>query len=61
MSKPKKSKRFIYNLKTVLKVREIKERQEKDKFHEAEKKVQEEKDKLLELQTIESAMYQTPT
>ena len=30
--KPKKSKRFIYNLKSVLKFREIKEKQEQEKL-----------------------------
>lgn len=37
MRKAKKSKRFEYNLKTVLKVRNIFERIEKEKFAEAQK------------------------
>ena len=39
MSKAHKSKRFNYQLKDVLKVRAIRERQEQDKFRDAEKKV----------------------
>lgn len=39
--KPKKGK-FKYNLQSVLKVREIKETQEKEKFADAQKKLEEE-------------------
>ena len=37
MSKPIKGKRFVYKLESLLKVRKIREQQEKDKFTEAEK------------------------
>jgi len=32
MSKPQKSKRFVYNLQSVLKVREIREKQQQEKY-----------------------------
>jgi flagellar protein FliJ len=43
--KPKKSKRFIYNLAAVLKVRIIKETLQKEEVTKAEKKYQEELEK----------------
>jgi flagellar protein FliJ len=42
MRKVEKSKNFKYNLRTVLKVREIFEKQEKEKFNKAEKEYREE-------------------
>ena len=38
-AKPKKSKRFIYNLESVLKVRFIKEEQAKEALNKAEKQL----------------------
>jgi flagellar protein FliJ len=46
--KPKKGK-FIYNLRTVLKVRKIREKLEKEKFAEAQKKFKEESEKEEEV------------
>lgn len=42
MSKIKKSKRFTYNLQTVLKVRIIQEKQEQDKYNETIRQLEEE-------------------
>ena len=53
--KPKKSKRFRYNLKSVLKYRYICEEKEKEKFAEAEKKYKEELRKEEELKNQEIA------
>jgi flagellar biosynthesis chaperone FliJ len=55
--KPKKSKRFRYNLETVLKVRAIRERQEQEKYHLALEKVKEEKDKEAALIHQEAEEY----
>ncbi|MBT5856304.1 hypothetical protein HOH87_06710 [bacterium] len=54
---PKKSKRFLYNLKSVLKYREIRETQEQDKFNAAERKFIEEKKKEDELKNQQSSEY----
>tara|TARA_B100000427_G_scaffold168502_2_gene140054 strand:- start:2396 stop:2905 length:510 start_codon:yes stop_codon:yes gene_type:complete len=43
MSKPKKGKRFVYSLKTLLNVRNIREKQQQEKFNAAEKKLHEER------------------
>jgi flagellar protein FliJ len=43
--KPKKSKRFIYNLQSVLNFRELRETQEQEKFNIAERKYKEELEK----------------
>ncbi len=59
MSKPKKSKRFTYNLEAVLRVKMIRERQEKDKFHDAEKRVLEEQAKLEDLKVQQKHQYTT--
>ena len=40
MSKPKKGKRFNYPLKTLLKVRDIRQRQQQEKLNTAEKELQ---------------------
>ncbi|MDR2431880.1 MAG: flagellar FliJ family protein [Candidatus Margulisbacteria bacterium] len=53
MKKPKKSKRFEYNLKTVLKVREIYERIEKEKFAEAQRKYLEELEREKKMKEYE--------
>jgi flagellar protein FliJ len=45
MAKQIKKGKFKYNLKAVLKVREIRERQEKEKFAETQRKLEEEKKK----------------
>jgi len=57
MSKPEKSKRFKYKLKTLLKVREIKEKQEKDKLVELEQKLLEEIKKEEELKALQKIKY----
>jgi hypothetical protein len=57
MSTPKKSKRFNYSLQTVLKVREIREKQEQEKFKEAEKVLQEEIKKEKEIKDFQNAKY----
>jgi flagellar protein FliJ len=57
MSEAKKGATFIYPLETLLKVREIRETQEQDKFKEAERKVIEEKKKEDELKEIEKLAY----
>ena len=57
MSEVKKSKRFAYKLTAILKVREIRERQQKDKFAEAEKKFQEELRKEQDLKNLLVAKY----
>ena len=53
MRKAQKSKRFNYNLKTVLKVRNIFERIEKEKFAEAQRKYLEELKKEEEMHEFE--------
>lgn len=55
--KPKKSKRFNYNLTAVLKVREIRERQEQEKFQEAERHFEEEALKAEELKKMQQEKY----
>lgn len=57
MSKPRKSKRYVYNLQSVLKVRTIREKQEQDKFTTAIRKVEEEKQKEQELFDQQAAAY----
>ena len=58
MSKPKKSKRFVYNLESLLKVRKIREKQEQEKFQEAEQRVIDEKRKEKELKDQQAFVYQ---
>lgn len=57
MSKPEKSKKFKYKLNTLLRVREIKEKQEKDKLVELEQKLIEEIKKEEELKLLEKIKY----
>lgn len=57
MAKAKKSKRFNYNLAAVLKVRELKEQQEKDRFSEAQQKLQEEERKEEEIKDFQRQKY----
>lgn len=45
MAKPKPGKKFKYDLQTVLKVREIKEKKEQEKFAEKQRKFLEEKNR----------------
>ena len=59
MKKPKKSKRFQYNLKTVLKVREIYERIEKEKFAEAQRKYLEELEEEKRMKAYEMQQQRT--
>ncbi len=57
MSQPKKSKRFKYNLEAVLKVRDIREKQEQEKFMTAEKQYLEEQKKEEEIKEFQSQKY----
>ena len=57
MKKPKKSAKFDYNLKSILKVKEIRENQEKEKLVEATKKEEEEKKKEQELKEEQVQKY----
>lgn len=57
MSKPKKSKSFTYNLQSVLKVREIHEKQEQEKLQVAEKKLDEEKTKEDKIKDFQKQKY----
>lgn len=57
MAKPKKSKRFNYNLGSVLKVREIREKQEQEKFLQAEKHFFEEEKKEKEIKEFQQQKY----
>lgn len=56
-SKPRKSKRFRYNLETVLKVRTIREKQEQELYNKALQKVAEEKAKEEVLREDERREY----
>lgn len=55
--KPKKSKRFIYNLESVLKVRHIKEEQAKEALNKAERELEEEIKKEKELIEFQKLKY----
>ncbi|MFC1617524.1 flagellar export protein FliJ [Candidatus Margulisiibacteriota bacterium] len=57
MTKPKKGNRFKYNLAAVLKVREIRETQEQEKFKQAEKKYLEEEKKEKEIKDFQQEKY----
>jgi len=57
MAKPKKSKRFNYNLESVLRVREIHEKQEQEKFLEATKRFEDEEKKEHEIKDFQSKKY----
>ncbi|MGE4169489.1 MAG: flagellar FliJ family protein [Candidatus Margulisiibacteriota bacterium] len=57
-SKPKKSKRFNYNLTAVLKVREIREKQRQEAFMEAQRELEEEQKKEAELKQNIADKYQ---
>lgn len=59
MSKPRKGKRFRYQLETLLKVRDIWETQQKEVFQAAEKKVVEEQEKEEEIKVEETQQYNT--
>jgi len=56
MSEPKKSKAFNYNLGVVLHVREIFEKQEKEKFAKAVKEHQQQVDKEEEMKDYQKGM-----
>lgn len=58
MVKQKKSKIFDYNLKSVLKVREIKETLQKEALNTAEKKLVEEQDKEKKIKKDQDAEHQ---
>ncbi len=58
MSKAKKSKRFIYSLETLLKVRNIREKQAQERFQKAELLHQQEMKREEELKAFESEKYQ---
>jgi len=57
MSKPEKSKKFNYKLETLLKVRDIREREEQDRFREKEQKLVEEQKKEKEIKKKEELEY----
>ena len=57
MAEVKKSKRFNYKLAAVLKVREIRENQQKDKFAEAERKHKQEIEKEQRLKQLLTDKY----
>jgi flagellar protein FliJ len=57
VTKAKKGKRFRYSLDSLLKVRGIREEQEKDKFKESERRVLEEKRKEEEIKVFEKEKY----
>jgi len=61
MSKPKKGKRFRYKLETLLKVRDIRETQQKEVFQAAERKVVEEQEKEQVLVEKQDQEYATLT
>ena len=54
---PKKSKRYRYNLESVLKVRAIREKQEQDLYAKALQKVEDEKQKARRLEQQERENY----
>jgi len=58
MAKVKKSKRFNYNLESVLKVREIHEKLEQEKFVKAEQEFLAQKKKEEEMKALENQQYQ---
>jgi len=55
--KPKKSKRFKYNLETVLKYRQIRETQEQEKFTKARKKYESELEKEEKIKKFQKEKY----
>ncbi len=57
MSTAKKSKVFRYQLETVLKVREIREKQEQEKFKKAEEKLKDEIEKEEKMKQVQIAAY----
>lgn len=57
MAKAKKSKQFEYNLKTVLKYREIKKTQAQDQFNKAQEKFLQEKQKEEALKEEQKNRY----
>jgi len=57
MAKPKKSKRFQYSLETLLKVRGIREKQQQDKFDEADKTLKKEVQKEDEIKETQQRQY----
>ncbi|MBT5954521.1 hypothetical protein HOG98_07350 [bacterium] len=57
MSKPKKSGKFKYQLATVLKVREIRETQQKEVYNKAIKKHEDEQKKEEEIKEFQSEKY----
>jgi flagellar protein FliJ len=57
VTKAKKGKRFRYSLDSLLKVRGIREEQEKDKFQAAERQLVEEKRKEEEIKRFEKEKY----
>jgi flagellar protein FliJ len=57
MSKPIKGSKFKYSLEVLLKVRDIREREEQDKFREKEKILVEEIKKEKEIKELEQKEY----
>jgi flagellar FliJ protein len=58
VTKAKKGKRFRYSLDSLLKVRGIREEQEKDKFKESERRLIEEQRKEDEIKAFEKEKYE---
>lgn len=58
MSKIKKTKRFLYPLESVLKVRDIREKQEQDKYKKAEELAKKELEQEEKLKTEQAMQYQ---
>jgi len=54
---PKKTKRFAYNLETVLNYRTIRETQEREKFHKARRQFLEEQRKEREIKDFQQEKY----
>ena len=59
MRKPKKSKRFIYNLESILKVRKIRETQQEEQYRKAEKQFLEEVQKEKALRAQQAGAYES--
>ena len=58
MTKAKKAKQFRYSLDALLKVRGIREEQEKEKFKESERRLIEERRKEEEIKVFEKEKYE---
>ena len=57
MSKPKKSRRFDYNLESVLRIRNVQEKMEQDKYAHANQKYIQEQQKEEEIKLFQREKY----